>query len=71
MLLGEEEEDWEAIEKAHNRELLVRLVLQVAATCLTVWALPCPLACVCAGARAPRERVCTVPRRRWASSSRS
>ena len=36
MLLGEEEEDWDAIEKAHNRELLVRLVLQVAATCLTV-----------------------------------
>ena len=39
MLLGEEEEDWEAIERAHNRELLTRLVLQIAATCLTVWAL--------------------------------
>ena len=34
--MGEEEEDWEAIERAHNRELLTRLVLQIAATCLTV-----------------------------------
>jgi hypothetical protein len=43
VLLGEEEEDWEAIERAHNRELLTRLVLQIAATCLTVWAaIPTP-----------------------------
>eukprot|EP00964_Phaeocystis_antarctica_P059543 scaffold35363_cov56-Phaeocystis_antarctica.AAC.6 len=41
--MGEEEEDWEAIERAHNRELLTRLVLQIAATCLTVWALTLPL----------------------------
>ena len=40
--MGEEEEDWEAIERAHNRELLTRLVLQIAATCLTVWALTLP-----------------------------
>ena len=42
MLMGEEEEDWEAIERAHNRELLTRLVLQIAATCLTVRALALP-----------------------------
>ena len=42
MLLGEEEEDWEAIERAHKRELLTRLVLQIAATCLTVRALALP-----------------------------
>ena len=40
--MGEEEEDWEAIERAHNRELLTRLVLQIAATCLTVRALALP-----------------------------
>jgi len=35
-LMGEEDEDWERIEREHNRELMVRLCIQVIASMITL-----------------------------------